>query len=80
MKQEGNDVVHDVIMFGKRAVKLDNRAKKAESRKRLNDRVKELSCDLEFRRRWKQVSTIELWSDAAIFHLPDGTKWYLNIS
>lgn len=73
-------MVHDVILFGKRAVRLDNRAKKPESRKRLNDRVQELANDLEFRRRWKQVSTIELWSDAAIFYLPDGTKWYLNIS
>ncbi|TJY43438.1 hypothetical protein E5161_06020 [Cohnella pontilimi] len=73
-------MVQDVILFGNRAVRLDNRTHKPESRKRLNDRVRELAYDLEFRRRWKQVKTIELWSDAAIFHLPDGTKWYLNIS
>lgn len=73
-------MVHDVILFGKRAVPLDNRAIKTGSRQRLHERVCQLSGDLEFRRRWKMVSKIELWSNAAIFELDDGTKWYLNIS
>ncbi|MFC5703671.1 hypothetical protein ACFPVX_20490 [Cohnella faecalis] len=72
-------MVYDIIMFGKRAVPLDNRAKKEGSRQRLNERVHELADDLEFRRRWKRVNSIELWSDAAIFRLNDGSKWYLNI-
>lgn len=73
-------MVHEVILFGKRAVPLQNRAKAASSRSRLKSRMRDMSDDLEFRRRWKQVSSIELWSDAAIFKFDDGTKWYLNIS
>ncbi|WP_027088275.1 hypothetical protein [Cohnella panacarvi] len=73
-------MTHDVILFGKRAVPLDNRAKALNSRSRLTNRLRDLSDDLDFRRRWKYVSYIELWSDAAIFRYEDGTKWYLNIS
>jgi hypothetical protein len=73
-------LVNGVLLFAKRAVPLDNRAIKAGSRERLDDRVRQMAGDLEFRRRWKQVSRIELWSTAAIFQLDDGTKWYLNIS
>ncbi len=73
-------MTHDVILFGKRAVPLDNRAKALTSRSRLTSRLRDLSDDLDFRRRWKHVSYIELWSDAAIFRYEDGTKWYLNIS
>lgn len=73
-------MVHDVVLFGKRAVPLENRAKAPSSRSRLNSRIRDLSDDLDFRRRWKHVSYIELWSDAAIFRYDDGTKWYMNIS
>lgn len=73
-------MTRDVILFGKRAVPLDNRAKALNSRSRLTSRLRDLSDDLDFRRRWKHVSYIELWSDAAIFRYEDGTKWYLNIS
>ncbi len=73
-------MTHDVIMFGKRAVPLENRAKAPSSRSRLTNRLRDLSDDLDFRRRWKHVSYIELWSDAAIFRYDDGSKWYMNIS
>ncbi|MFB9280074.1 hypothetical protein [Cohnella cellulosilytica] len=73
-------MVHDVILFGKRAVPLENRAKTSSSRSRFNTRIRAMVDDLEFRRRWKHVSYIELWSDAAIFKYDDGTKWYMNIS
>jgi len=73
-------MVQDVILFAKRAVPLENRAKAASSRSRLKSRMRDMSDDLEFRRRWKHVSYIELWSDAAIFKLDDGSKWYMNIS
>lgn len=73
-------MTNEVMLFGKRAVPIDNRAMKAESRERFNSRVRQLAGDLEFRRRWKAVSKIELWSSAAIFEFDDGTKWYLNIS
>jgi len=39
-----------------------------------------MALDLEFRRKWKQVTDVELWSDAAIFWFRDGTKLYLHIS
>jgi hypothetical protein len=73
-------MVHDVILFGKRAVPLDNRAKATSSRSRFTSRIRDLSDDLDFRRRWRHVSYIELWSDAAIFRYDDGSKWYMNIS
>jgi len=73
-------MVHEVILFGKRAVPLENRAKTSNSRTRLNTRMRAMADDLDFRRRWKHVSCIELWSDAAIFKYDDGTKWYMNIS
>ncbi|MFC4305571.1 hypothetical protein [Cohnella boryungensis] len=73
-------MVHDVILFGKRAVPLQNRAKALNSRSRFNIRIRAMADDLEFRRRWKHVSYIELWSDAAIFQYDDGSKWYMNIS
>jgi hypothetical protein len=73
-------MVHEVILFGKRAVPLENRAKALSSRSRFNNRMSAMKDDLEFRRRWKHVSYIELWSDAAIFKYEDGTKWYMNIS
>ncbi len=73
-------MVHEVILFGKRAVPLENRAKTSNSRSRFNTRMRAMVDDLEFRRRWKHVSYIELWSDAAIFKYDDGTKWYMNIS
>ena len=68
------------VKFGKRAVPIENRARQAGCRERFNDRVRQMADDLEFRRRWKKVEKIELWSNAAIFQLDDGTKWYLNIS
>jgi hypothetical protein len=71
---------HDVILFGKRAVPLENWAKAVSSRIRFNNRLKDMRDNLEFRRRWKHVSCIELWSDAAIFKYDDGSKWYMNIS
>jgi hypothetical protein len=73
-------MVHEVILFGKRAVPLENRAKAVTSRSRFNNRMQDMVSDLDFRRRWKHVSYIELWSDAAIFKYDDGTKWYMNIS
>ncbi|RKP55208.1 hypothetical protein D7Z26_08300 [Cohnella endophytica] len=73
-------MVHEVILFGKRAVPLENRAKALSSRSRFNTRMKAMKDDLDFRRRWKNVSYIELWSDAAIFKYDDGSKWYMNIS
>ncbi len=73
-------MVHEVILFGKRAVPLENRAKTSSSRNRFNTRMRAMADDLEFRRRWKHVSYIELWSDAAIFKYDDDTKWYMNIS
>jgi hypothetical protein len=78
--RKGEIGMNEVLLFAKRAVPLDNRALKAGSRAKLNDRVRQMSGDLDFRRRWKHVSKIELWSNAAIFQLDDGTKWYLNIS
>ncbi len=73
-------MVHEVILFGKRAVPLENRAKALSSRSRFNNRMQDMKGDLDFRRRWKHVSCIELWSDAAIFKYDDGSKWYMNIS
>ncbi|WEK53067.1 MAG: hypothetical protein P0Y55_10710 [Candidatus Cohnella colombiensis] len=73
-------MVQDVVLFGKRAVPLENRAKAQSSRSRFNSRIRSMSDDLDFRRRWKHVQFIELWSDAAIFQYDDGTKWYMNIS
>ncbi|BBI34743.1 hypothetical protein [Cohnella abietis] len=73
-------MVHEVILFGKRAVPLENRAKALSSRSRFNNRMQDMKGDLEFRRRWKHVSYIELWTDAAIFKYDDGSKWYMNIS
>ncbi|MFC5405129.1 hypothetical protein [Cohnella soli] len=73
-------MVHEVILFGKRAVPLDNRAKAPSSRSRFDNRMKLMKDDLDFRRRWKHVAYVELWSDAAIFKYDDGTKWYMNIS
>lgn len=69
-----------VLKFGKRAVPVENRGRMAGNRERFDTKVRELADDLDFRRRWRKVSRIELWSDAAIFQLDDGTKWYLNIS
>ena len=69
-----------VLKFGKRAVPVENRGRMMGNRERFDTKMRELADDLEFRRRWRQVSKIELWSDAAIFQLEDGTKWYLNIS
>ncbi|KIL34604.1 hypothetical protein SD71_18305 [Cohnella kolymensis] len=73
-------MVHEVILFGKRAVPIQNRAKKGNTRNRFNNAMKNMADDLEFRRRWKNVSYIELWTDAAIFKFADGSKWYMNIS
>lgn len=73
-------MVHEVILFGKRAVPIRNRTNKANSRNRFNSMMKDMADDLEFRRRWKNVSYIELWTDAAIFKFADGSKWYMNIS
>lgn len=73
-------MVHDVILFGKRAVPIQNRTNKGNSRNRFNSAMKDMADDLEFRRRWKNVSYIELWTDAAIFKFADGSKWYMNIS
>ncbi|RUS48501.1 hypothetical protein [Cohnella sp. AR92] len=70
----------DILHFGQRTVPLLNRAKRFESRKLLQQRMKEMTLDLEFRRKWKTVTNVELWSDAAIFKFSDGTKFYLNIS
>lgn len=70
----------DVLCFGRRAVPLQNRANRLECRKLLNDRLQEMALDLEFRRKWKKVTTVELMSQAAIFKFSDGTKLYLNIS
>ncbi|MGG1311853.1 hypothetical protein [Cohnella laeviribosi] len=70
----------DVLRFGRRTVPLQNKAKRVESRQRLNKRMREMALDLEFRRKWKQVTDVELWSDAAIFWFRDGTKLYLHIS
>ncbi|MBB6636217.1 hypothetical protein [Cohnella thailandensis] len=70
----------DILHFGSRTVPLLNRAKRLESRRLLQERMKEMTLDLEFRRKWKKVTNVELWSDAAIFKFSDGTKLYLNIS
>ncbi|WP_051317950.1 hypothetical protein [Cohnella thermotolerans] len=70
----------DVLSFGRRTVPLQNKANRLESRRLLNERMKEMALDLEFRRKWKKVTNVELWSDAAIFKFSDGTKLYLNIS
>jgi len=70
----------DILRFGRRAVPLKNGAKRLDSRRLLNERMKEMTLDLEFRRKWKNVTVVELWSDAAIFNFNDGTKLYLNIS
>ncbi|MBW5444905.1 hypothetical protein GE107_02350 [Cohnella sp. CFH 77786] len=72
--------MNEVLLFGKRAVPIDNRSMQVGSRERFNDRVRQMADDLEFRRQWKKVYKIELWSNAAIFQLDDGTRWYLNIS
>jgi hypothetical protein len=68
------------LHFGHRTVPLMIGAKRLESRRRLNERMKEMALDLEFRRKWKKTTDVELWSDAAIFKFSDGTKLYLNIS
>ncbi len=73
-------MVYDVVLFGKRAVPIENCGFKEDNRQKFDERVREMADDLEFRRQWKRTSRIELWSDAAIFKLEDGTKWYLNIS
>lgn len=70
----------DVLRFGRRAVPLQNRASRLESRRLLNERMREMALDLEFRRKWKNVTNVELLSQAAIFQFADGTKLYLNIS
>ena len=70
----------DSLHFGHRTVPLLNRAKRPDSRRQLHERLKEMALDLEFRRKWKQATNVELWSDAAIFKFSDGTKLYLNIS
>jgi hypothetical protein len=73
-------MVNDVIIFGKRAVPIENCGRKAGTRQRFDKRVREMAYDLEFRRHWKRTSRVELWSDAAILKLEDGSKYYLNIS
>ncbi|THF72769.1 hypothetical protein [Cohnella fermenti] len=70
----------DILHFGHRNVPLMNRAKRLDSRRLLQERMKEMTLDLEFRRKWKKATGVELWSDAAIVKFSDGTKLYLNIS
>lgn len=68
-----------MLKLGKRAVPVVNRGRRTDNRERFNVIVREMADNLEFRRRWRKVAKIELWSDAAIFQLDDGSKWYLNI-
>lgn len=69
-----------MLKLGNRAVPVVNRGRRADNRERLNVKVREMANNLEFRRKWKRAAKIELWSDAAIFQLEDGSRWYLNIS
>ncbi|WP_127585430.1 hypothetical protein [Paenibacillus koleovorans] len=47
---------------------------------RLNAKMNEMEYNFEFRRKLKQVMSIELMSHVAIFQYRDGTKMYLEVS
>lgn len=46
----------------------------------LNAKLSELEYDFEFRKKFKQILSIELMSQVAIFQYRDGTKMYLEVS
>jgi hypothetical protein len=48
--------------------------------KLLNDKLIELEYNFEFRKKFKQILSIELMSQVAIFQYRDGTKLYLEVS
>jgi hypothetical protein len=47
---------------------------------RLNAKLSELEYDFEFRKKLKQILSIQLMSQVAIFQYRDGTKMYLEVS
>jgi hypothetical protein len=46
----------------------------------LNNKLVEMEFNLDFRRKLKKISSIELISDVAILIYNDGTKLYLEVS
>lgn len=47
---------------------------------RLNAKLRELSLELEFYKKWKRIRSVELVRDVAILCYSDGTKLYLEVS
>ena len=70
-----------MITFGSRSVPVfftDSRQDNGLDR--LQDKLRAMAYDLDFRRRWRRIKSVELVHDVAIFQYNDGTKLYLEVS
>jgi hypothetical protein len=68
------------IRFKNKSIPVMNYTHKISCMELLSSKLKEFELNLEFRRKLKIISIIEIIGDVAIFKYHDGTKLYLEVS
>ncbi|MBB3112188.1 hypothetical protein FHS18_004274 [Paenibacillus phyllosphaerae] len=69
-----------VITFKNRKVPVHFSSGQTTSLDLLRNKLHELEFNLDFRRKWKRIASVEMVRDVAIFQYNDGTKLYLEVS
>lgn len=67
------------ITFKNRSVPVYYPPGQEEAVRLLPDKLRELELNFDFRKRWRQISSVQMSRDVAIFQYNDGTKLYLEV-
>ncbi len=67
------------ITFKNRSVPVYYPPGQEEALKALPGKLRELELNFDFRKRWKEIASVEMSRDVAIFQYHDGTKLYLEV-
>ncbi|MFD2615617.1 hypothetical protein [Paenibacillus gansuensis] len=72
--------IYTTISYKNKSIPVHNTSGDTTHLKHLHCKLNELKLNLDFRRKMKQISAIELVGDVAIFKYADGTKLYMEVA
>ncbi|MFD0711938.1 hypothetical protein [Paenibacillus sp. GCM10027626] len=69
-----------VITFKNRTVPVHYPSEQTTYLEMLQNKLREMEYNFDFRKKWKRIASVEMVRDVAILQYNDGTKLYMDVS